>query len=184
MFTPPNHPFGNRVWNHYFHHPFWGFSPYFWKHPYGLFVQNLGSLTLCGESLVFHRKIPHFHFGLGAMVKNIFLGVGWGPKKTEPAVSAATHEIPCNFREMLLMEEILHQLIGSLSHHLPGFIHPRWLAGFLNHQQCLRSSRPQKRQSQQFKTHEGLYLCVNWLVRYADHCLRVETFLQELWATT
>ncbi len=21
---PPNHPFGNRVWNHYFHHPFWG----------------------------------------------------------------------------------------------------------------------------------------------------------------
>ena len=23
----------NRVF-HYFHHPFWGFSPYFWKHPY------------------------------------------------------------------------------------------------------------------------------------------------------
>ena len=106
------------------------------------------------------------------------------PKKTEPAVSAATHEIPCNFREMLLMEEILHQLIGSLSHHLQCFIHSRWLAGCLNHQQCLRSSRPQKRQSQQFKTHEGLYLCVNWLVRYVDHCLRVETFLQELWATT
>ena len=29
------------------------------------------------------------------------------------------------------MEEILHQLIGSLSHYLQGFIHPRWLAGFL-----------------------------------------------------
>ncbi len=28
---------------------------------------------------------------------------------------------------ILLMEEILHQLIGSLSHHLQGFIHPRWL---------------------------------------------------------
>ena len=28
-----------------------------------------------------------------------------------------------------LMEEILHQLIGSLSHYLQG--HPRWLAGFL-----------------------------------------------------
>ena len=27
---------------------------------------------------------------------------------------------------MLLMEEILHQLIGSLSHDLQGFIHPRW----------------------------------------------------------
>ena len=24
----------NRVWNHYFHHPFWGFAPYFWKHPF------------------------------------------------------------------------------------------------------------------------------------------------------
>ena len=38
---------------------------------------------------------------------------------------------------ILLMEEILHQLIGNLSHYLQGFIHPRWLAGFLNHQQCL-----------------------------------------------
>ena len=27
---------------------------------------------------------------------------------------------------ILLMEEILHQLIGSLSHYLEGFIHPRW----------------------------------------------------------
>ncbi len=31
---PPNHPFVHRVWNHYFHYPFWGvFHPYFWKHP-------------------------------------------------------------------------------------------------------------------------------------------------------
>ena len=29
--TPPNHPLKNRVWNHYFHHPFWGVTtPYFW----------------------------------------------------------------------------------------------------------------------------------------------------------
>ena len=27
---------------------------------------------------------------------------------------------------ILLMEEILHQLIGSLSHYLQGFVHPRW----------------------------------------------------------
>ena len=33
------------------------------------------------------------------------------------------------FRYILLMEEILHQLKGSLSHHLQGFIHPRWLFG-------------------------------------------------------
>ena len=36
-----------------------------------------------------------------------------------------------NLNTLLLMEEILHQLIGSLSHYLHGFIHPRWLAGFL-----------------------------------------------------
>ena len=27
---------------------------------------------------------------------------------------------------ILLMEEILHQLIGSFSHYLQDFIHPRW----------------------------------------------------------
>ena len=27
---------------------------------------------------------------------------------------------------ILLMEEILHQLIGSFSHYLHGFVHPRW----------------------------------------------------------
>ena len=30
---------------------------------------------------------------------------------------------------LLLMAEILHQLIGSLSHYLQGFLHPRWLFG-------------------------------------------------------
>ena len=37
---------------------------------------------------------------------------------------------------VLLMEEILHQLIGSVSHYLQGLINPRWLGmGVLNHQQ-------------------------------------------------
>ena len=31
-----------------------------------------------------------------------------------------------DFWYLLLMEEILHQLIGSLSHFLQGLIHPRW----------------------------------------------------------
>ena len=30
------------------------------------------------------------------------------------------------------MEEILHQLIGSLSRYLKGFIHPRWCRIFMN----------------------------------------------------
>ena len=29
--VPPNHPLKYRVF-HYFHHSFWGFSHYFWKH--------------------------------------------------------------------------------------------------------------------------------------------------------
>ena len=33
IMVPPNHPWINKLF-HYFHHPFWGFSPYFWKHPY------------------------------------------------------------------------------------------------------------------------------------------------------
>ena len=36
--------------------------------------------------------------------------------------------IPSLKLNILLMEEILHQLIGNLSH-LQGFIHPRWLFG-------------------------------------------------------
>ena len=34
--------------------------------------------------------------------------------------------ISCVFVVILLMEEILHQLIGSLSHYLQGFINARW----------------------------------------------------------
>ena len=42
------------------------------------------------------------------------------------------------FQKMIpLLEEILHQLIGGLSHYSQGFIHSRWLAGFLNHRQSL-----------------------------------------------
>ena len=40
----------------------------------------------------------------------------------------------------ILMEEILHQLIGSLSHYLQGLIHLRWLAGFLPSTVCANSS--------------------------------------------
>ena len=29
IMVPPNHPMFNGVWNHYFHHPFWGTHPYF-----------------------------------------------------------------------------------------------------------------------------------------------------------
>ena len=35
------------------------------------------------------------------------------------------------FEDILLMEEIQHQLIGRLSQYVRGSFHPRWLAGFL-----------------------------------------------------
>ena len=35
------------------------------------------------------------------------------------------------------LEEMLRQLRGSLSHHLQGFVHPRWVAGFLPSTVCL-----------------------------------------------
>ena len=31
--------------------------------------------------------------------------------------------------QWILMEEILHRLVGSLSHYLQGFLHPKWLFG-------------------------------------------------------
>ena len=34
VFYPPNHPFVHRLF-HYFHHAFWGETPYFWKHRNG-----------------------------------------------------------------------------------------------------------------------------------------------------
>ena len=39
------------------------------------------------------------------------------------------HVCTSSFPKML-MEEILHQLVDSLSHDLQGCIHPRWFAGF------------------------------------------------------
>ena len=38
----PNYPMFNRVF-HYFHHPFWWFYPYFWKHP--VVCGSTGNLT-------------------------------------------------------------------------------------------------------------------------------------------
>jgi len=44
--------------------------------------------------------------------------VGFGADRTQQT----TRDI----RLILLMDKILHQLIGSLSHYLQGYIHPRW----------------------------------------------------------
>ena len=40
--------------------------------------------------------------------------------------TCCVYKSPIKTKVLRLMAEILHQLIGSLSHYLPGFIHPRW----------------------------------------------------------
>ena len=39
-FNPQIIPIVHRVF-HYFHHPFWWFSPYIWKHPYTHYCRDL-----------------------------------------------------------------------------------------------------------------------------------------------
>ena len=50
---------------------------------------------------------------------------------TTPRMKVSSDAFPCliAYAEILLMEEILHQLIGSLSHDLQGLLHPRWSFG-------------------------------------------------------
>ena len=46
--------------------------------------------------------------------------------------TSSHHPLPSGSNVVIqLMEEILHQLIGGVSHYLQGFTHPRWLVGFL-----------------------------------------------------
>ena len=54
---------------------------------------------------------------------------------------------------ILLMEEILHQLIESLSHYLEGFIHPRWLFGI---------SSINRRLSSLFLPRRTCHICSSW----------------------
>ena len=63
----------NRVWNHYFHHPFWVFSPYFWKHP-NLYSPELTTGTWKSPQLKSGKSSYHqTSMTLGSML--IFRGV-------------------------------------------------------------------------------------------------------------
>ena len=60
----------------------------------------------------------------------VCFGIRWQTGRGCPSMKAVTMSFGMQPRVLiLLMEEILHQLIGSLSHYLKGFIHPRWLFG-------------------------------------------------------
>ena len=78
----------NRVF-HYFHHPFWGLSLYFWKHPDGL-VKNHhlddgtarsdpGSVISLHTAELFNFKmVLGFHFGGRSHLENNPIGSMYG----------------------------------------------------------------------------------------------------------
>ena len=56
--VPPNHPFVHRVF-HYFHHPFWGFSPYFWFNTHicpSWFIVNMLALSKACQYLALSNR--------------------------------------------------------------------------------------------------------------------------------
>ena len=89
------------------------------------------------KMIIFSRKAPwllgYHHFRNPPYIpKNIKFqppaGGLWsdGFAGADPPVVVMSWKITAQKLNILLMEEILHQLIGSLSHYLQGFIHPRW----------------------------------------------------------
>ena len=59
-----------------------------------------------------------------------WLSIGTQGHQKKTAATTTTFWSTMIFGEVLLMEEILRQLIGSLSQYLAGGIDFRWLAGF------------------------------------------------------
>ena len=72
----------------------------------------------------------------------------WGKPVSMGTCHAPQHIwLQSGLHVILSMEEILHQLICSLSHYLQGFTHPRWLFGIssINSMERLQNSRPKMR---------------------------------------
>ena len=84
-----------------------------------------------------HQFFFHWHFQVndcspsnrsnpkGGNQPNFRKEIHIAAKKTQQKTNMEPENGPQK-EEILLMEEILHQWIGSLSHYLQGFIHPRW----------------------------------------------------------
>ena len=52
--THPNHPFVHRVWNHYFHHPFWDYQLMVTLLETNISPENGGDLEIPNlESIIF-----------------------------------------------------------------------------------------------------------------------------------
>ena len=67
----------------------------------------------------------NFVLGFPTSDSELFCCLGWS--KSEVSLASIKHERSILLAKFLLMEEILHQLIGRFCQYLQGFIHPRWL---------------------------------------------------------
>ena len=107
----------------------WGMVGFFWGwflEVLGCWCFQLGGKDVLGKSSVFFsRFLSRGLFFFGRRER-------FPPRKTKecPLKIDVVGSDDEHFLLKLLMEEILHQLVGSFSHYLQGFIDPRWLAGF------------------------------------------------------
>ena len=93
------------------------------------------------RAFVLAAKAQVFDWQVGFQVPGSYIGPHFLLEMCHGVGSKPIHQhgtklkkIKLESEMILLMAEIMHQLIlgvGSLSHYLQGFIHHRWLAGFL-----------------------------------------------------
>ena len=60
---PPKSSIWAQGLNHYFHHPFWGFYPYFWKHPVSRVLLNC-QYTLLSSKEIGPSFVPRIFVGM------------------------------------------------------------------------------------------------------------------------
>ena len=77
-------------------------------------------------SIYIYIDFRNFVLGFPTSDSELFCCLGWS--KSEVSLASIKHERSILLAKFLLMEEILHQLIGRFCQYLQGFIHPRWLA--------------------------------------------------------
>jgi len=76
-------------------------------------------------------------------------------------------------KQLLLMEDILHQLIGSLSHYLQDFIHSRWLFGISAINSIIKCSWPFRQKTIFPKTRKA------WHKDFNERTVEVPKFVKE-----
>ncbi len=105
-------------------------SAYYIIYRFCFYTASLGSRSEFGFRCHFLSASRGLHCDI---FRQICRAWRWIPISCQPCLSARNLVVDWSNNGgmkletvILLMAEILHQLIGSLSHYLRGFIHPRW----------------------------------------------------------